>query len=91
MHLKNSKKIVIKIGSSLLIDKSKKIRLKWLTEFSKDIIGIEICSAIKNIYAMVIGSGQNLNSKSDLFQKSANEMKFLIKYFKGDVSTILGP
>ena len=37
MHLKNSKKIVIKIGSSLLIDKSKKIRLKWLTEFSKDI------------------------------------------------------
>ena len=37
MYLKNSKKIVIKIGSSLLIDKSKKIRLKWLTEFSKDI------------------------------------------------------
>ena len=62
----------------------------YLTEFSKDIIGIEICSAIKNIYAMVIGSGQNLNAKSDLFQKSVNEMKFLIKYFKGDASTILG-
>ena len=39
---------------------------------------------------MIIGTGQNLNAKSDLFQKSANEMKFLIKYFKGDVSTILG-
>ena len=62
----------------------------YLIEFSKDIIGIEICSAIKNIYAMIIGSGQNLNAKSDLFQKSVNEMKFLIKYFKGDVSTILG-
>ncbi len=62
----------------------------YLTEFSKDVIGIEICSAIKNIYAMVIGSGQNLNAKSDLFQKSASEMKFLIKYFKGDASTILG-
>jgi len=62
----------------------------YLIEFSKDIIGIEICSAIKNIYAMIIGSGQNLNTRSDLFQKSANEMKFLIKYFKGDVSTILG-
>jgi len=37
MHLKNSKKIVIKIGSSLLVDKSKKIRVKWLSEFSKDI------------------------------------------------------
>ena len=62
----------------------------YLAEFSKDIIGIEICSAIKNIYAMVIGSGQNLNAESDLFQKSVNEMKFLIKYFKGDASTILG-
>ena len=62
----------------------------YLTEFSKDIIGIEISSAIKNIYAMVIGTGQNLNAESDLFKKSVNEMKFLIKYFKGDVSTILG-
>ena len=62
----------------------------YLTEFSKDVIGVEICSAIKNIYAMVIGSGQNLNAKSDLFQKSVNEMKYLIKYFKGDESTILG-
>ena len=39
---------------------------------------------------MVIGSGQNLNSSSDLFQKSVNEMKFLIKHFKGDETTILG-
>jgi glycerol-3-phosphate dehydrogenase (NAD(P)+) len=62
----------------------------YLTEFSKDVIGVEICSAIKNIYAMVIGSGQNFNSASDLFQKSVNEMKFLIKYFKGEESTILG-
>ena len=62
----------------------------YLTEFSKDVIGVEICSAIKNIYAMVIGSGQNLNAESDLFQKSVNEMKYLIKYFKGDESTILG-
>ena len=62
----------------------------YLTEFSKDVVGVEICSAIKNIYAMVIGSGQNLNSSSDLFQKSVNEMKFLIKHFKGDEMTILG-
>ena len=62
----------------------------YFTEFSRDVVGIEICSAIKNIYAMVIGTGQNLNAESDLFQKSVNEMKFLIKYFKGDSSTILG-
>ena len=38
MYLKDSKIIVIKIGSSLLIDDKKKIRKKWLTEFAKDIL-----------------------------------------------------
>ena len=37
MYLKKSKTIVIKIGSSIIIDKKKKIRKKWLTEFAKDI------------------------------------------------------
>ena len=37
MYLKKSKTIVIKIGSSLLIDEKKTIRQKWLSEFIKDI------------------------------------------------------
>ena len=37
MHLKNSKIIVIKIGSSLLVDEKGKIRKKWLISFAKDI------------------------------------------------------
>ena len=37
MYLKNSKIIVIKIGSSLLVDSKKKIRRKWLSSFAKDI------------------------------------------------------
>ena len=37
MYLENAKTIVIKIGSSILIDENKKIREKWLSEFSKDI------------------------------------------------------
>ena len=37
MYLKKSKTIVIKIGSSIIIDKKKKIRKKWLMEFAKDI------------------------------------------------------
>tara|TARA_B100000700_G_scaffold74970_1_gene83807 strand:+ start:512 stop:1618 length:1107 start_codon:yes stop_codon:yes gene_type:complete len=37
MYLKKSKTVVIKIGSSIIIDKDKKIRKKWLIEFSKDI------------------------------------------------------
>ena len=37
MHLKNSKIIVIKIGSSLLVNKNGKTRIKWLSSFAKDI------------------------------------------------------
>ncbi len=62
----------------------------YLIEFSKDIIGVEVCSAIKNIYSMIIGAGQSLNTSSSLFQKSIIEMKYLTKYFKGKEATILG-
>lgn len=62
----------------------------YLTEFSKDIIGVEVCSAIKNIYSMIIGAGQSLNASSNLFQKSVIEMRYLTKYFKGKEETTLG-
>jgi len=41
MYLKNSKTIVIKIGSSLLINDKNNIREKWLSEFSKDIKNLQ--------------------------------------------------
>ena len=62
----------------------------YITEFSKDVVGIEVCSAIKNIYSMIIGAGQSLNASSNLFQKSLIEMKYLTKFFKGKDETILG-
>ena len=62
----------------------------YLIEFSKDIIGVEVCSAIKNIYSMIIGAGQSLNMSSSLFQKSIIEMKYLTKYFNGNEATTLG-
>ena len=69
----------------------KRISTKYyLTEFSKDVIGVEVCSAIKNIYSMIIGAGQSLNASSNLFQKSILEIMFLIKYFKGKEETALG-
>ena len=37
MQLRNSKIIVIKIGSSLLVDDNEKIRKKWLLSFAKDV------------------------------------------------------
>ena len=61
----------------------------YLTEFSNDIIGVEVCSAIKNIYSMIIGAGQSLNASSNLFQKSVIEMSYLTKYFKGKEETTL--
>ena len=62
----------------------------YLTEFSQDIKGIEVCSAIKNIYSMIIGSGQGNNTSSALFRKSVEEMEYLIKFFKGNRETVYG-
>jgi len=74
MYLKNSKIIVIKIGSSLLIDKNKKIRKKWLSEFSKDIKNL----LNKNKKIIIVSSGAiamgckklNLNKKNLKLDKS---------------------
>ena len=62
----------------------------YIAEYSDDIIGVEVCSAIKNIYSMIIGAGQSLNSSSNLFQKSLIEMRYLTRYFKGKEETISG-
>ena len=53
MLLKNSKIIVIKIGSSLLVDKNKKIRKKWLSSFAKDIYQLKT----KNKKVVIVSSG----------------------------------
>ena len=89
---KNQTSVII-ANKNIDIAKSigKQISTKYyLTEYSKDVIGVEVCSAIKNIYSMIIGAGQSLNSSSNLFQKSVLEMTYLNKYFKGKDETILG-
>ena len=53
MSLKNSKTIVIKIGSSLLVDKNKKIRKKWLSSFAKDIQKLQS----RNKKIIIVSSG----------------------------------
>ena len=74
MYLKNSEIIIIKIGSSLLVDKNKKIRKKWLSSFAKDIK--ELKNENKNI--VIVSSGAialgckkiNYNKKSIKLDKS---------------------
>ena len=89
---KNQTSVVIANKSINFAKKiGKRISTKYyLTEFSKDVVGVEICSAIKNIYSMIIGAGQSFNASSNLFQKSILEMKYLTKYFKGKEETVLG-
>ncbi len=62
----------------------------YKTEYSTDVRGIEFSSAIKNIYSMIIGSGEGNNTSSALFRKSFDEMEYLIKFFKGKKETIQG-
>ena len=89
---KNQTSVIIANKSIIIAKKiGKLISTKYyLIEFSKDIKGVEVCSAIKNIYSMLIGAGQSLNTSSSLFQRSINEMKYLTKYFKGKELTTLG-
>ena len=74
MYLNNSKIIVIKIGSSLLVDNNKKIRKKWLSSFAKDIQKLKD----KNQKIVIVSSGaialgckkMNFNKKSIKLDKS---------------------
>ena len=62
----------------------------YKTEYSSDVKGVEFSSAIKNIYSMIIGSGEGENTASALFRKSLDEMEYLIKYFRGKQETVHG-
>ena len=74
MHLKNSKVIIIKIGSSLLVNDNKKIRKKWLSSFAKDVKELKS----KNKKIMIVSSGaialeckkMNFNKKNIKLDKS---------------------
>lgn len=71
-------------------------------DISSDIKGAEICSAIKNIYATVVGSSVpkiNLkkntkaslfNPSSALFEQSLKEMNIIVKNFGGKNETVGG-
>ena len=74
MYLKKAKTVVIKIGSSLLVNNKKIIRQKWLNNFAKDIL--ELKRLKKNI--IIVSSGAialgckklNLNKKNIKLDKS---------------------
>ena len=81
MLLKNSKIITIKIGSSLLVDKNKKIRKKWLSSFAKDIQKLKA----KNKRVIIVSSGAIA-----LGCKKINYKKTNLKLDKGQAIASIG-
>jgi len=72
---------------------------------SDDVVGVETCAAIKNIFSMVIGASQGLchssasketreknylNTAASLIQESIHEMIIFTEKLKGKKETVLG-
>ena len=73
--------------------------------FTDDLLGVEVCAAIKNIFSMSVGAAfgkclQNvneeekqknyLNTASSLITQSIYEMEFFVKHLKGKTETVYG-
>ena len=66
MHLNNSKIIVIKIGSSLLVDHNKKVRKKWLISFAKDVQKLKFKNKKIVILDIPLLLENKINKKNDI-------------------------
>lgn len=90
--------VVKNIGSIISTD-------YYSTEFSDDLIGVEVCAATKNIYSMLIGASEGLSSKSldnelkkkyflntaaSLAYKAVAEMKSLTRKLNGKEESAYG-
>lgn len=66
----------------------------FYVEYSHDVIGVEICGALKNILAMASGIHQSLdlgeNSKALLFTRGLNELAQLSQKLGGEDQTLWG-
>jgi len=75
------------------------------TSYTDDLIGVETCAAIKNIYSMAVGASKGLcnnnandkikeknylNTASALINQSIYEMEIFTEYLKGKKETVSG-
>ena len=93
------KKNTAVVVASNNIDCAKEIQTLFSNNYfrvytSTDIIGVEICGAIKNVFAiicgMVDGAKMGSNTKNALITRGISEMKNIITFFKGDTNTLFG-
>ncbi|MDA9996225.1 glycerol-3-phosphate dehydrogenase [Candidatus Pelagibacter sp.] len=90
--------VVKKIGSMISTN-------YYSTEYSDDLIGVEVCAATKNIYSILIGASEGLssnnlsneikkkyflNTAASLAYKAISEMKVLSKRLHGKEETAYG-
>jgi len=90
--------VVKKIGSMISTE-------YYSTEYSVDLIGVEVCAATKNIYSMLVGASEGLssnnlsneikkkyflNTAASLVYKAVSEMKNLSKKLHGNEETAYG-
>ena len=77
----------------------------YTVECSNDLIGVETCAAIKNIYSMIIGASEGLsssnvdreikskyflNTAASLMYRAISEMSYFTKKLKGKEETLYG-
>ena len=77
----------------------------YSVEVSDDLIGVEVCAAIKNLYSMLIGASEGLssneaskelknkfflNTAASLMYRSVYEMCYFTKSLNGKVDTVYG-
>ncbi len=55
-----------------------------------DVIGVEVCAAIKNIFSMAIGSAIASNTAAALTHQSINEMVIFTEKLQGRKETVMG-
>ena len=77
----------------------------YSVETSNDLVGVEVCAAIKNLYSMIIGASEGLssveaskeiknkyflNTAASLMYRSVYEMCHFTKSLNGNVETVYG-
>ena len=55
-----------------------------------DVIGVEVCAAIKNIFSMAVGSTEDLNTAAALIKQSIDEMVIFTQKLNGRKETVMG-
>jgi glycerol-3-phosphate dehydrogenase (NAD(P)+) len=62
---------------------------------SRDPIGIQVCGSYKNVLAMATGMmeglGYGMNAQAALLTFGLQDMETLVRYYQGELQTILGP